>query len=340
MAEDKMCKNSSSGELVDVPLGDDLNNGDHIVGQKTGSNGTSAGSSDTSSRRQLCCGGSRSKRVVQSAEELGVWEESLEDRANVFSRWFLSYLTPLLKLGSHKVLDQDDMGVPSQADLADHAYEVTKKQFEEQSEKARLVNEKRHAEYNEKIAKCSTDEQKKKIKPPQHKDPNIAWALVKGFGVWQLILGTIFYVISALLTFVPVMILNDLVKFFESGLPVNEYNGFAHPWIEVAGLAVVPILVSLLQTRHQTIMAHCAVFVRTAVSTMLYRKALRVSAAARATTSTGQVVNMMSNDTAQLQRFLQFAGMCLVAPIQIVLALVLIYQQVSYSCRRLSFVLR
>jgi len=71
------------------------------------------------------------------------------------------------------------------------------------------------------------------------------------------------------------------------------------------------------------------VFVRTAVSTMLYRKALTVSAAGRAMTSTGQVVNMMSNDTMQLQRFLQFAGFTIIAPLQIIIALVLIYKQVG-----------
>jgi ATP-binding cassette subfamily C (CFTR/MRP) protein 1 len=38
---------------------------------------------------------------------------------------------------------------------------------------------------------------------------------------------------------------------------------------------------------------------------------------------------MMSNDTTQLQRFLQFAGMTLVAPIQIIISLVLIYGQVG-----------
>jgi ABC-type multidrug transport system fused ATPase/permease subunit len=57
---------------------------------------------------------------------------------------------------------------------------------------------------------------------------------------------------------------------------------------------------------------------------MLYRKSLRVSAAGRAkVTSTGQIVNLMSNDTAQLQRFLQFVGMTVVAPVQIVIALIL-----------------
>ena len=62
---------------------------------------------------------------------------------------------------------------------------------------------------------------------------------------------------------------------------------------------------------------------------MLYRKSLTVSAGGRAKTSTGQVVNMMSNDTMQLQRFLQFIGLTMSAPLQIVIALVLIYQQVS-----------
>jgi ABC-type multidrug transport system fused ATPase/permease subunit len=147
--------------------------------------------------------------------------------------------------------------------------------------------------------------------------------------MWKITVSIFYYVISALLTFVPVLILNDLVKFFQSGLPINEYDGYVNPWVEVAGLFVVPVVVSLLQTRSQVIMAHCAVFVRTAISTLLYRKALRVSAAARALTSTGQVVNMMSNDTAQIQRFLQFLGMVLVAPLQIILALALIFMQVS-----------
>jgi ATP-binding cassette subfamily C (CFTR/MRP) protein 1 len=133
-----------------------------------------------------------------------------------------------------------------------------------------------------------------------------------------------------LLTFVPVLILNDLVKYFQSkGTGSHAYHGYVPPWVEVVALGVTPFLVSILQTRNLTVLNHCAVFVRTAASTLLYRKSLRVSAAGRAKTSTGQVVNMMSNDTQQLQRFLQFAGMILVAPLQIIVALVLVYRQVS-----------
>jgi hypothetical protein len=270
-----------------------------------------------------------SKKIVKCGRDLGVYETSLEDRSNCLTLWLLSFINPLLKLGSTKVLDEHDIGVPPKQDVAATAYNNTLRVWTAMSLKCQTLNEKLQQDYEKKLSACNNDENKrKKIKEPIYQEPSIAMALIKAFGVWELVLGLIYYILSALLTFVPVIILNDLLKFFQSGLSVNKYDGLAHPWVEVAALGVIPFLVSLLQTRHNTIYAHCAVFVRTAVSTMLYRKALRVSAAGRAKTSTGQVVNMMSNDTTQLQRFLQFVGMTLVAPLQIVIALVLIYFQV------------
>jgi hypothetical protein len=133
------------------------------------------------------------------------------------------------------------------------------------------------------------------------KEPSISSSLVVSFGGWTLALAIFGQVIAAVLSFVPVLILNDLVSYFEwvdAGLSPESYQALVpSPWIGVAGLGLVPIIVSLLQTRSNAVMAHCGVFVRTAVSTMLYRKALNVSAAGRAKTSTGQVVNMMSNGT-------------------------------------------
>ena len=257
------------------------------------------------------------------------------DRANCLSRWLLSYMNPLLKLGSMKILDEHDIGVPPQQDVAATAYKNSLQVWNTMAEKCRATNATLRKDYEAKLAKCKNDTERQKIKEPMYQEPSIALALIRAFGTFELCVGLVYYVLSALLTFVPVIILNDLLKFFQSGLSVQEYDGLAHPWVEVVGLGVIPFFVSLLQTRHQTIYAHCAVFVRTAVSTMLYRKALRVSAAGRAKTSTGQVVNMMSNDTAQLQRFLQFVGMTIVAPVQIVLALVLIYFQVHSCCCRL-----
>ena len=308
--------------------------------------------------------------IPQSGKDLGVMEASLEDRASCFGLWWMAYLDPLLALGARKILDSQDVGIPSQQDRADRAYTKTKAAWDEQVELCKIQNEVLRTKYQhdltelqkkkkqtatstliatgmateegehstEDVVTTDEDGDDEKLPPPEWQQPSVASALIRSFGKWKIGRAIIYQIISALLTFVPVLILNDLVRYFEwhTSLEISPdpasippFQGMAPPWVEVVGLGLIPLLVSLLQTRHNAIMAHCGVFVRTAVSTLLYRKALTVSAAGRAKTSTGQVVNMMSNDTMQLQRFLQFIGMTMIAPLQIIISLVLIYQQVG-----------
>jgi len=290
-------------------------------------------------------------KIPYSGAELGIHELSLEDRANFLELWWMSFLNPLLSLGSRKVLDHGDVGVPSKEDLADRAYTGTKNAWDERVEICRIHNEpliqkrkEQEAALKEQeealnVVAITDDKKKGGPKPIVLMQPSITMALISSFGTGRFVRAIVYQILSSLLGLIPVMILTDLVKYFESFAYQNsaeagngdvvDYKPFVNPWIQVLGLGVIPLLVSLLQTRHNSIMNHGGVYVRTAVSTMLYRKALTVSAAGRAMTSTGQVVNMMSNDTMQLQRFLQFAGFTAIAPIQIILALALIYQQVG-----------
>jgi ABC-type multidrug transport system fused ATPase/permease subunit len=280
--------------------------------------------------------GDESKKEDEHGDDpLKVWQKSLEDQNHCLSHWTLSYLNPLLEMGANKLLDANDIGVPSQQDLADVAYEKTLALWLQEKKFAKATNEKRIAAFNDKLTKCKTEKEREALQQgakskPKLAMPSLAKSILLAFGQWEIYLAIFYYVIGNLLTFVPVLILNDLVKFFQSGVPFDEYSGgFFHPWLQVVALCLVPMLIALLQTRHQTILSHCAVFTRTAVSTLLYQKSLSVSAAGRNMTSTGQVVNMMSNDAAQLQRFLQFLGNTVTAPMQIIIALALIYNQVG-----------
>jgi hypothetical protein len=325
--EDDGNVDSSSFEDVDLNGDEDLKKKKTEQEHPKNENEESPSSSYYS---KFLCWQTSNKPVPMSGQDLGVWESSLEDRANIVSSWLLSFMAPLLQLGARKVLNAQDIGVPSKQDRAEPAFLSAQAAWEEQIQKAQAINAKRLLQYEQKLAKCTNEAQRAKMKPPKLVEPSIYAALVKSFGSCAVIVSMLYYVISALLTFVPVLILNDLVKYFQSkGTGSHAYHGYVPPWVEVVALGVTPFLVSILQTRNLTVLNHCAVFVRTAASTLLYRKSLRVSAAGRAKTSTGQVVNMMSNDTQQLQRFLQFAGMILVAPLQIIVALVLVYRQVS-----------
>lgn len=255
---------------------------------------------------------------------------SFEDQASCLSSWFLLYLTPLLKLGATKILDSKDVGPPSKCDRAKSCYDSVNALWVKEVERTRIVNAAKRTKHEEALAKCGDDAKKiAKLGAFTPAPPNLAKVLWHAFGQWKIVWAISLYVLSSLLQFLPVLILNDLVRYFESGSP-SDYNALLfHPWGDVVGLLVFPLMVALLQTRSQVIFNHCAIFIRTSVSNLLFSKALTISAAGRAQTSTGQVVNMMSNDTTQLQRFLQFVGFTLVAPIQIIIALVLIYRQVG-----------
>eukprot|EP00970_Alexandrium_tamarense_P001569 scaffold167_cov191-Alexandrium_tamarense.AAC.9 len=255
---------------------------------------------------------------------------STEDQASTLSKWLLLYLTPLLKLGGTQILTASDVGPPSKCDRAHHCYSSVQEQWLKEVERTRLLNEKGRLLHEEKLAKIDgADFKSEKIGQYVPKVPSLAKVLWHAFGYWRIWYAILLYIISALLQFLPVLILNDLVRYFQMGSPDNFNALLFHPWGDVVGLFIFPLIVSLFQTRSQVILNHCAIFIRTSVSTLLFSKALTISAAGRAMTSTGQVVNMMSNDTSQLQRFLQFFGFTIVAPVQIVIALVLIYRQVG-----------
>lgn len=281
---------------------------------------------------------SKGKKHQDNSETLGDGDPcsngqqlSYEDSANCVSSWLLTYLTPVLRMGASKILEPEDVGPPSSCDRAKHCYDAVQSLWVVEVARAKEANEKARVAHQKKLETIPADriKQRAKVGKFQPKPPNLAKVLWRSFGYWRVWWAVALYVISAVLQFMPVLILNDLVQYFEVADKENYTCLLLHPWADVAGLFVFPMLVSVLQTRSQVILNHCAIFIRTSVSTLLFSKALTISAAGRAQTSTGQVVNMMSNDTQQLQRFLQFFGFTLVAPIQIVLSLVLIYRQVG-----------
>eukprot|EP01034_Spumella_vulgaris_P026794 gene26794-33430_t len=76
---------------------------------------------------------------------------------------------------------------------------------------------------------------------------------------------------------------------------------------------------------------HAGIQARNALIDLIYRKSLRLSAASRKDTTNGQVVNMFSNDTAQVMRIFSYFDYVTVSPLLIVTALYMIYLQVGVS---------
>lgn len=150
----------------------------------------------------------------------------------------------------------------------------------------------------------------------------VLWRTV---GFCNVFMGLSLYAGYAGISYGPVMILNRLVEHFQgtSVLPSSIVS------LLVALMFILPVLGSVLYAHSNNIMAHMGIQFRNALTNAIYRKSLKLSPAAKQKQSTGMIVNMFSNDTAQLQRFLFFMNNCSVAPFQIAVCIGLIYQQVG-----------
>ncbi len=123
------------------------------------------------------------------------------------------------------------------------------------------------------------------------------------------------------------LILNAIVSHFQGNLTIKPVL----LWILIGLLLVLPIIGSLCQARHNVIMTHAGVKLKNALILAIYRKATTVSLSSRRKFSTGQIVNLFSSDTAQIERLMTVIGMVIIAPIQIAVCLYLIYKQVGVA---------
>lgn len=103
-----------------------------------------------------------------------------------------------------------------------------------------------------------------------------------------------FYFVGAALQFVPIGLLNVLVKHFSGTGYETLTDGTLMAM--TAALLVLPVCASLCQTRHDVLMVHYGLQARTAAAVAIYRHSLRLTSAARQGVSTGEVVNLFSND--------------------------------------------
>lgn len=220
----------------------------------------------------------------------------IEEQAGLVSRCFLWYLNPLFKKGAQQPLEQEDLGANAQQDKSHSLYLTFEAYWREELKKPKPARS---------LWKC-------------------LWRTVK---YERLLLATALYGIYAASAFGPILILTRLVSYFIGTVTLST----AEAWVLTVLLFVIPQIGSICSAQNNIVMSHIGVQIRNILTNVIFRKSLRLSSASRSSTSTGQIVNMFSTDTKQLQGLMYFASMIVFAPAQIAVALALIYQQVTES---------
>ncbi|XP_070783133.1 ATP-binding cassette sub-family C member 3 [Enoplosus armatus] len=155
--------------------------------------------------------------------------------------------------------------------------------------------------------------------------PSFLRALVKAFGPYFLI-GSAYKFLQDIITFVNPQLLRMLISFTkQKGVP--DWWGYS--------LAFLMFFTAFLQTlilhHHFQYCFVTGMNVRTAVIGAIYRKALVITNAAKRSSTVGEIVNLMSVDAQRFMDLTTFLNMLWSAPLQIMLALYFLWQNLGPS---------
>uniref|UniRef100_A0A8C6PLB0 Multidrug resistance-associated protein 1 n=1 Tax=Nothobranchius furzeri TaxID=105023 RepID=A0A8C6PLB0_NOTFU len=157
------------------------------------------------------------------------------------------------------------------------------------------------------------------------KEPSLLWALCLTFGPYFFI-SCFYKIIQDILMFVGPEILRLLISFVNNS-SAPSWHGFFY----TALLFICNCVQSVILQKYFHVCFTTGMRLRTAVIGAVYRKALVISNAARRTSTVGEIVNLMSVDAQRFMELITYINMVWSAPLQVVLALYFLWQNLGPS---------
>ena len=157
--------------------------------------------------------------------------------------------------------------------------------------------------------------------------------LIKSFG-WTFAVGLLIKIGHDVCIFIPPMILKRIIAFAEPHCDPSEDfecdpEGRSPLWQGVfysVSLLLVTILQSLLLSSYAYRMYLIGMWIKSSVISAIYRKSLVVSAESKKSSTSGEIINLMSVDAGKISDILPSLNMLWSSPLQISVAVYLLYQ--------------
>ncbi|XP_036687849.1 multidrug resistance-associated protein 4 isoform X2 [Balaenoptera musculus] len=214
------------------------------------------------------------------------------------ARW----LNPLFKIGHKRRLEEDDMYSVLPEDRSKHLGEELQGYWDQEVLRAEKAT----------------------------REPSLTKAIIKCYWKSYLVLG-IFTLIEESTRVVQPIILGKIIGYFENYNPTDSaalYEAYGYAGVLSACTLVLAILHHLYFYHVQ-----CAgMRLRVAMCHMIYRKALRLSNLAMGKTTTGQIVNLLSNDVNRFDQVTIFLHFLWAGPLQAIIVTILLWMEVGISC--------
>uniref|UniRef100_A0A8C5AUE0 Multidrug resistance-associated protein 4 n=1 Tax=Gadus morhua TaxID=8049 RepID=A0A8C5AUE0_GADMO len=127
------------------------------------------------------------------------------------------------------------------------------------------------------------------------------------------------------------VLLGYLLRYFETYDP-NDYHGLELACYYALGMSLSLLLLAVMHHILFFNIQKAGMKIRVAMCNMIFRKALCLSNSARGKTTTGQIVNLLSNDVSKFDDLTMFLHYLWVGPIQVAVVVALLWGEIGPSC--------
>ncbi|XP_056895808.1 ATP-binding cassette sub-family C member 4-like isoform X2 [Takifugu flavidus] len=222
--------------------------------------------------------------------------------ANLLSKIFFCWLNPLFRLGYKRKLEEDDM------------YKVLP-----EDASARL-GEELQGYWDRELQQAAKD----------LRSPELAKVLVQCFWRPYSLIGA-YMLVEEIIRIIQPVLLGQIIWFFES----YGSTGTARvhdAYMYAAGISVLTFALTVLHHLYFYHVQRVGMKIRVALCHMIYRKALCLNSRAFAQTTTGQIVNLLSNDVNRFDEVTLYLHFLWISPLQVATVIILLLYVIGPSC--------
>ncbi|XP_035030028.2 ATP-binding cassette sub-family C member 4 isoform X1 [Hippoglossus stenolepis] len=222
--------------------------------------------------------------------------------ANLLSKIFFCWLNPLFRIGYKKKLEEDDM------------YKVLPE------DASHRLGEELQGYWNREVQQAA-----KEMRPPK-----LSKVLVRCYWKSYSLIGIFIFIEEVIIVIQP-LLLGKLIEYFERSEPIDT-AAVHEAYMCAAGISLSAMLLAVLHHLYFYHVQRAGMKIRVAMCHMIYRKALHLSNKAFAKTTTGQIVNLVSNDVNKFDEVTLYLHFLWVAPLQAATVVLLLMYTIGPSC--------
>uniref|UniRef100_A0A668SA07 Multidrug resistance-associated protein 4 n=1 Tax=Oreochromis aureus TaxID=47969 RepID=A0A668SA07_OREAU len=220
----------------------------------------------------------------------------------MFYFFCFSWLNPLIWLGQKHRLERSDM------------YSV--------------LPEDRSETLGEELQRCWNNEVKKASK--ELRKPQLSRVLIKCYGKSYALAGLFEFFLEAIKVIQP-LLLGKIILFFENYHP-DDQRSLCMAYVYAAAMSISTFGLTILQHLYYYHVQRNGMRIRVAMCHMIYRKALGLSTESIGRTTTGQIVNLLSNDVNHLDEITLRLHYLWTGPLQAMVIIIFLWYEIGPSC--------